>query len=78
MGSVPVFTGTSPGSALSVQIPPTLPDLRLQETTLRGVTQIQSDLCFSLVKNYESILLGLFIVTHIMTQLLYYLYIIFS
>ena len=74
---MPAFTGTSPGSALSVQTPPTLPDLRLQERTPTGVTQIQSDHCFSLVKNYESILLGLSIVTHIMSQLLYYLYIIF-
>lgn len=77
MDSVPVFSGASPGSALSVQTPPNLRDLRLQETTLTGVTQIQSDRCFSLVKNEESILLGLFIVTHFMTQLFYYLYIIF-
>ena len=51
LDSEPVFTGTSPASALSVQTAPTLPDLTLQETTATGVTQTQPDRCFSLVKN---------------------------
>ena len=51
LDSMPVFTRAYPGSALSVQTAPTLLDLMLQETTLTGVTQMQPDHCFSLVKN---------------------------
>ena len=51
LDSKPVFTGTSPASALSVQTAPTLPDVMLQEMTATGVTQMQPDPRFSLVKN---------------------------